>query len=208
MVGRSACKLFVEGGGDRNAAQKAECRRGFHKLLEKAGFKNRMPRIFVCGGRQNAFDQFCTAVRTSSPTGVAVLLVDAEAPVTEMSPWRHVADRPGDNWPKPDGAKDDHLHLMVQCMESWFLADREALRVFFGQGFRGTALPASTKPIEMVTKSVLFNGLRRATEQAKTKGAYRKGKHSFKLLAEIDPQKVRKASPWAERFFSSIDKLL
>jgi hypothetical protein len=44
MVGRSFCKLFVEGGGYHNQALEAECRQAFSKLLEKAGFCGRMPR--------------------------------------------------------------------------------------------------------------------------------------------------------------------
>jgi hypothetical protein len=33
------------------------------------------------------------------------------------------------------------------------------------------------------------------------------GAHSFKLLATLDPAKVRGASPWAERFFATVERL-
>ncbi len=36
---------------------------------------------------------------------------------------------------------------------------------------------------------------------------YGKGAHSFKLLATLDPAKLRAASPWAERFFATVDRL-
>lgn len=198
-------KLFVEGGGDHNDALKTECRRAFAALLEKAGFKGRMPRIVACGGRQNAFDQFCTAMDGGE---LAILLVDSEGPVDQESSWQHVAQRPGDRWVKPADATEDHLHLMVQCMEAWFLADRQAIRTFFGQGFNENTLPPVTCAPEDVEKLDLYRKLEQATRKTKTKGAYDKGDHAFRLLAMLDPNLVRKSSPWAERFFSTLERLM
>ena len=201
-------KLFVEGGGDGDAL-KIECRRAFTQLLERAGLKGRMPRIVPCGGRQNAFEQFCTALGGGSRTEAAFLLVDAEEPVTHTSPWEHVSQRRGDEaWSRPDGVSDDHLHLMVQCMEAWLVADRQALRDFYGQGFNESALPPASARLEEVAKLDLYRKLELATRSTKTKGAYGKGQHSFKLLATLDPSLVRKASPWADRFFTTLDRLL
>lgn len=152
MVARSIKKLFVEGGGDNNEALRTECRRGFNKLLKKAGFKGRMPRIVPCGGRSNAYDQFCTALKNGET--VAVLLVDAEGPVTTTdSPWEYVKRRQKDHWDKPKNATDEDLHFMTECMESWFLADRTALETFFGKEFNAKALPANTK-VEQISKCV------------------------------------------------------
>jgi hypothetical protein len=198
-------KLFVEGGGDHNDALKTECRRAFAALLEKAGLRGRMPRIVACGGRQNAFDQFCTAIDGGES---AILLVDSEEPVDQESPWQHVAQRPGDRWSKPAGATEDHLHLMVQCMEAWFLADRQAIRDFFGQGFNENALPPVTSVPEDVGKQDLYRRLEQATRKTKTKGTYDKGDHAFRLLAMLDPSLVRKSNFWAERFFSTLDRLM
>ena len=117
-----------------------------------------------------------------------------------------MAQRPGDGWVKPAGATEDHLHLMVQCMEAWFLADRRALKEFFGPGFRERALPAATSQPEKVSKPDLYHKLEQATRDTKTKGTYGKGEHSFKLLATLDPALVRKACPWAERFFVTLDR--
>jgi len=197
-------RIFIEGGGDDNDSLKTECRRAFTKLLEKAGFQGRMPRPVACGGRRNAYDQFCTAIRAGEDR--ALLLVDAESPVEQEDPWRHVAGRPGDGWSQPAGATADHLHLMVQCMEAWFLADRRALGEFFGQGFNANALPPSTCIQEEVDKPDLYDKLKQATRKTKTKGTYGKGKHAFKLLATLDPNLVRRASPWAERFFATLDR--
>jgi hypothetical protein len=200
-----AAYLYVEGGGDSKALRSA-CREGFRKLLERAGLQGRMPRIVACGGRSEAFADFCTAVRQGE--SLCVLLVDAEAPITVNSAWDHVKTRPGDGWDKPDGVDDDQLHLMVQCMEAWFLADRPAINTFFGQGFQESALPAVTAVSENVAKTDLYARLTQATRNTKTKGTYGKGEHSFKLLATLDPALVRSASPWAERFFSALERLL
>ncbi len=207
MVRRAERKLFVEGGDDHHSALAIGCRRGFGKLLEKAGLGQRMPRIVACGGRGRAYGQFCTAVKNLEDGDLAVLLVDSEAPVTGASPWDHVKQREGDGWERPDGATDDHLHLMVQCMESWFLADRSAMRTFFGNGYRENALPPPTAKIEDVSRTDIYATLKAATKDT-TKGAYGKGAHSFLLLATLEPQLVRAASPWAERFFATLDRLL
>ena len=134
-----SAKLFVEGGGDSKMLKTA-CRKGFRLFIEKAGLRGRMPRIVACGSRTNAYQDFTR--ENESPArhdGSPHLLVDSEEPVREAGPWLHLKVR--DGWDRPDGATDDQRHLMVEVMESWFLADREALGTFYGQGFRGTALP-------------------------------------------------------------------
>ena len=208
-------KLYVEGGGDA-AILKTACREGFSKFLERAGLAGHMPRIVACGSRQNAFDSFSTALRCGER---ALLLVDSEAPVASANqlgdaskaedraqwlPWQHLRQSQGDGWLKPENAEDLQCHLMVQCMESWLLADRTTLKAFFGQGFKENPLPAATNPIERVAKAQVYASLDNATRACKTKGQYGKGEHSFKLLALTDPVKVCEASPWAKRFVETL----
>ena len=198
-------KLFVEGGGEGKVLR-TECRQAISEFLKKAGLAGCLPRMVASGSRGQAYDDFCTAVRSSEP---ALLLIDSEGPVPPecqagepetWRPWAHLAQRADDGWSMPVGATDRHCHLMVECMESWFLADRATLAAFFDPGFRPTALPADTRAIESVGKVQLFDALRAATKDCKTKSQYGKGEHSFKLLASIDPLKVVAASPWAKRF--------
>lgn len=204
-------KLYVEGGGD-SSDLRTECREGFRKFLEKAGLKGHMPRIVACGSRRDAYESFCTAVKMGEP---AVLLVDSEAPVEVQHqqgepqawlPWDHLQQRPGDNWRKPEKADDLQCHLMVQCMESWFLADRDALKSFFKQGFQENPLPSVTNAVESVSKQQVYQSLTNASRNCKTKARYGKGEHSFKILALIDPMKVGTASPWAKRFLAELKK--
>jgi len=202
-------KLYVEGGGDANALKTA-CREGFSSFITKAGIVNR-PRVVACGSRADAYDSFRIAVANGEN---AMLLVDSEATVTDAcrqadepqswKPWQHLKQRQGDGWDKPVGSQDTDCHLMVQCMESWFLTDRTTLTAFFGQGFRPNALPAPANSIEAVVKVQVYSALERATRDCKTKDAYGKGEHSFKLLKDIDPAKVTAASPWAKRFVDAL----
>lgn len=98
----------------------------------------------------------------------------------------------------------DSCHLMVQCMEAWLLADRNTLKQFFGQGFKENALPAITNNLERTSKQQIYTALAAASRDCKTKNAYGKGEHSFKLLALTDPLKVVEASPWAKRFIETL----
>ena len=196
-------KLYVEGGGDSEALQSL-CREAFRGFLEKAGFRGRMPRIVACGGRQTAYDWFRTACAWGE---TALLLIDSEESVSVPSPWTHLANRLGDGFDKPQNATDDHCHLMVVCMESWFLADKDALSRFFGQGFNTKALPQNMN-IEAISKKDIHDGLKRATSNCKTKASYGKGEHSFKILLLVAPDKVRNASPWAKRFLEKLDEFL
>ncbi len=208
-------KLYVEGGGDANALKTA-CREGFAKFLGKAGLAGRMPRVVACGSRADAYDSFCTAIQNGEP---AMLLVDSEAPVLASAqpgdavqredrdrwqPWLHLARRLGDGWEKPLDSDDLQCHLMVQCMEAWLLADRATLKTFFGQGFKENALPAAAHGTESVGKRQIYDALAAATRDCKTKSPYGKGEHSFKLLALVDPDKVVKASPWAQRLIETL----
>ena len=191
-------KVYVEGGGDR-AELRATCRKGFSKFIEASGMRGIMPSIVACGSRQNAYDSFKTA--RFRKDGISMLLVDAEEPVTASGPWEHLAAR--DNWVRPTGATDDQCHLMVQVMESWFLADVESMESFYGPSFRKQALPANPK-VEKVAKQDVLNGIEQATRDT-SKGRYSKGKHSFDLLAALDPAKVRDASPHADRFIRTLE---
>jgi Domain of unknown function (DUF4276) len=201
--------LYVEGGGD-SAALKITCRKGFTEFITKAGIRNR-PRVVACGSRRNAFESFCTAVANGTE---AILLVDSEEAIdapdgaVNFQPWLHLKNRKGDTWDKPSNSKDGDCHLMVQVMESWFLADRPCIEAYFGNGFSSGKLPAPERTIESIAKFEIYRALKDATEKCKTKSRYDKGEHSFELLARIDPIKVVGASQWAKRFIDELKSRL
>jgi hypothetical protein len=192
--------IFVEGGSNHRALRMA-CRQGFKQFLEKANLKGHLPRIVASGARKNAYDDFCVALQQGKS---AMLLVDSEDPVTNESPWDHLWQRVDDQWRRPAGSTDGQCHLMVQCMETWLLADREGLRVFFGRGYDAAALPDIAISIETISKSSVYLALKNATKSCKTKRCYAKGEHSFQLLGAIDPHRVISASKWAKRFVDAV----
>ena len=157
-----------------------------------------MPKIVASGSRDEAYDDFNAAHAQRNET--AMLLVDSEQEVTASSSWAHLRSR--DNWRRPPDASSDQCHLMVQVMESWFLADRPALQEFYGQRFRSQALPGNQK-IEQIPKQDVLNGLKQASRTT-PKGAYDKGAPSFEILGTIDPAKVTAASPYARRFVQTL----
>ena len=194
-------KIYVEGGGDTNALR-TRCRQGFSEFFAKAGLRGRMPRIVASGGRRQAFDDFDTALRKAGAEDFIVLLVDAEAPVAPGNgAWSHLHNH--GPWAQPAAAVNDNAHLMVQCMEAWFLADQDSLAAYFGNGFNRSALPARPE-VEDIEKEDLLNGLKAATRRCDKKGSYGKGPHSFEILARIDPARVRNASPHAERLVKTL----
>lgn len=193
-------KIYVEGGGDGKDLR-TRCRKGFSSFFENANLAGRMPRVVACGDRETAFDKFHTAFGARKTEEFIVLLVDSEGPVVAgVGPWQHLAGR--DDWDKPPAATDEHAHLMVQCMEAWFLADRDGLAEYFGRHFNLTALPRR-REIEEVAKDDVFDGLRKATRRC-NKGQYGKGQHSFGILEETDPAKVIDASPHAKRLIDTL----
>ena len=161
-------KIYAEGGAPGNLAR--ECRQGFNEFLRKAGLEGRMPRIVACGSRDRAYEDFCTAQKKASDAFI-VLLVDSEEGVgVGADPWEFLERR--DNWSKPDGATDDNAHLMVQCMEAWFLADSDALARFFGNGFNANLLP-NRRDVENIPKQDVYDALERATGRAVKKNIER-----------------------------------
>jgi hypothetical protein len=199
-------KVYVEGGGNHNKALETECRRGLQEFFERGGLRGRLPRVVARGGRQQAYDAFCSALVYAQRNETSLLLVDSEAPVQQPGPWEHLKQRAGDGWDRPPGATDEQAHLMVQCMEAWFLADQDCFRRYYGDGFRSGALREWVN-VENVLKADVMSALRAATRDSRTKGEYSKGNHSFKILALIDPVKVRAASAYADRLLETLDRL-
>lgn len=204
--GRNEVVVYAEGGGDSDQLR-SELRQAFAGFFDKTELQTCKPRVIACGSREHAFRDFRLAINQGAN---ALLLVDSEAPVIDahqppsgsrFQPWAHLKSR--DNWDRPDKASDEDCHLMVQCMESWLVADWETVSGFFAQGFKSNEKPS--QPTEKIPKDALFNALEKATKDCQ-KRKYGKGSHSFKLLALILPERVRKASPWAKRFIDEIVK--
>ena len=159
-----------------------------------------MPKIVPGGGRQQTFERFAIAVAGGDPGVVPLLLVDSEAPVAAgQSVWQHL------DWDRPLGTGNDQAFMMVQIMETWFLADRDSLKRYFGTEFRENALKQWPQ-LEDVSKEMVLSALERATANCAT--CYAKGKVSFELLALVNPALVEAACPHAKALLDRLRTLL
>lgn len=192
-------RVYVEGGGGARSTKDA-CRQGFGELFRKIVLPGSAPRVIASGPRFKAYLNFCDALR-DHPDQTIMLLVNSEGPVRH-GVWEHLGKKPGDGWKKPPGVTEDQAHLMVQCMEAWFLADRDSLLEYYGRQFGAGALPPQPN-VELITKAHAQASLKRASRRT-LKGSYQKSSHSFDLLARIDPAKVRAASQHAALFFETL----
>lgn len=200
--------IYLEGGGPTSETQ-AQLRLGMSAFLQPIVQVARAQRarwsIIPCSGRSETFEAFCHALKTE-PNVLNFLLVDAEELLGGKKPWAHLAARPGDKWTKPAAATDDHCHLMVTTMETWFLADVEALKHYYGKGFNAAKL-AMGGPLENAAKTKVAAALAAATRDTAAK-EYGKIRDGAKLLAQIKPELVRKACPHCERLFATVIKKL
>lgn len=201
--------IYVEGGGDSKEMH-ARCREGFSKLIGKAGFAGPMPRVVACGGRQHAFDMFRTAI--GKEQGFPILLVDSEDPVDPQSEsshdtaaaWNHLQSR--DSWTRPDGTDDDQAQMMVACMETWIMSDRQALRKVFGSRLQISAL-LPINDLEHRSRSDVQRALENATRNRGRDKAYRKGRRSLQVLAQLNPGTLINLAHF-RRFIETLDSHL
>ena len=151
--------------------------------------------------RGTAKNNFITALE-SNPDAFNVLLVDSENPV-EKAPWLHLKEQ--DGW-KLNEIHDEQCHLMVQVMESWLIADIEALKDFYGKNFDESKIPDTTD-VENINKDAVMSSLRVAVKKTQ-KGKYHKINHGPKILERVNVNSVRKAAPHCERLFKTLtDKM-
>lgn len=195
--------LYVEGGGN-NKDTIVRCRQGFSEYCRNVAPGCR-PRIVACGGRQQAYERFMIEARSERGDDICALLVDSECP---LAPGLSSVDflRTVEKWTFPIGCRT-RIFLMVQAMEAWFLADRDALASYYGPEFRRNALPGDERHIELIPRNDLESSLVRASRGMKTKEEYHKTRHGFALLAIIDPAKVERGSARAAEFHKFLRSL-
>lgn len=202
----SSIRIYFEGGGDSRHGKNA-IREGFHKFLESSINGARCKGInfvlIACGSRNRAFNAFRTAIKDHS-TAFNILLVDSEGPIEQMDIIRYLSDR--DSWTFPVDVDLSQVHLMVEVMESWFMADLDALSSYYGQGFSKRSMPRRYN-VEEIPKAQIYDCLTRATRQTQ-KGNYLKLRHGAEILKRIDPAVVVQRSHHCQRLFDTLNGLI
>jgi hypothetical protein len=175
-------------------------------LKDKVRAKRWKWKLSAMGGRKKTYDAFMNARRLSKPGEIIVLLVDSEAPVAAGATRKmHLLQRQGDGWDL-ENVEESHIHLMVQTMETWIVADLDALAIYYGQHFEGGDLP-TRKNLEEEPKTDCERKLAEATRRTQ-KGKYHKTNHAPQLLGKISPDKVRLRCPHADTLFSTLSDLI
>ena len=177
--------IYIEGGGTGNRLGQI-FRRSWRRFFESAGLGGNLPKVVRGGSRNETFEQFKTAVQRASADELPLMLVDSEGPVAAVhTPWQHL--QTNDGWIRPPSADDQQAFLMIQAMETWLLADRNALQDYFGQGFSMSRLPQRDN-LESIPKDSLEPSLQRAS--ANCRKQFSKGAISFELLGKVDANTV------------------
>ena len=131
---------------------------------------------------------------------------DSEGPVNlDESRWRLLQNR--EKWEKPPGAAEDQLHFMVQCMETWIVADPGAVKKHFGACLNSNKLPALNN-LEARSKRDVQKKLEDASPPCGQKRMYRKGVPSFRLLAKVNPAELESRLPHFKRLMDFLRKTL
>jgi hypothetical protein len=161
---------------------------GFHKFLkeivEAAGSKRYKFQLVEAHG--TPIQDFRDALKTHADAWNVLLLDHEDAAEAEIRK-KHL-----------EGCDQDSVFWMVEIMESWFLADVDALKALHKGRFNQSALGWNPK-VEEIPKADVMERLKRVSG-----GEYHKVKHGTKLLELIDPAKVRKAARNCDRMFSVI----
>ena len=201
-------KLYVEGGGrgtNKNATIKLQ--QGFdaflRELKDAARAKKISFRVIPSGSTTDTYEEFIFSVE-NSPQSFNLLLVDSDETVAKDESACAFLQRKYKKW-KLQTINDEQCHLMVQIMESWFVADVDALKDFYGQDFRESAIPKNQKNVEKIDKARVESALKAATAKIKN-GVYHKIRDGAKILEKINPQKVRASAPHCDKLFKTISE--
>ncbi len=200
-------KLYVEG-GSKGSHKRAtiKLQQGFDsffkEIKELARSKKISFKIIPAGNTQSTYDDFIFSVE-NSPQSFNLLLVDSDDALSENESARAFLQKKYKKW-KLKTVKDEQCHLMVQIMESWFIADVDALKQFYGQGFNAGKFPKN-RNVEAVEKEQIKKSLKAAIAKTNKK-EYHKIEHGSKLLEIINPNKVREAALHCEKLFTEIIK--
>ena len=204
-------QIYIEGGAKgQDRASSVELRRGFsvffNELVEKAREKKIRFSFIICGSTEITCKIFSQANKIS-PTDFLVLLIDSDIAISEdETPKSFLQKQPKLKKYNLKEIAENQCHLMVQVMESWFLADVAALKIHFGVDFKENKL-RKNKKVEEIAKDDVLNSLKEATKDRK-KGSYHKIQDGAKLLELINPNKVRESAPHCERLFVTIREII
>jgi hypothetical protein len=164
-------------------------------------------KVIACGA--TPIKDFCDGLRLQ-PDDFHVLLMDAD--VLKYLPYsKSVRDRKDWKPPRNHRIEDDQLHFMVIMMETWFLADPNALRQFYGPNLHADLITRLVD-LESLSAEDVKHALKEATRSLKHgKGVYdddTKLDHSIEILKILDPNKIASRAPHCRRLLETLKQKL
>lgn len=169
------------------------------QFIEKAVPTHRRLRIHLGKNKDETIKDFLRAL-IENPKAKMILLVDSDCPddgklldsMKRTTVWRKYARK---------GISADRVHWMVEVMESWFIADADALQGYYGRSFRLTALPKRAN-VEEIPKNDVFKCLKRASADGYDKT------HAPRILEHLSPHTVRRKAPHCHQFLNTLSNLV
>ncbi len=219
--------ILVEGGGDGTADR--ECKYAFAKLIEKLFDKETKfrPTFIPCGGREQAYKRFKTYHSKKREGEYIAMLIDSEITIDNekcgsadslvLNAWTHLQEVPlrelgMSAMPQPTGAQDDQVLFMTTCMETWIVADRDAISAYFHPKplhyINLSSLPSLTE-LETKDRHTIQKSLETATKDCSN--AYKHGEkatRAYKCVGELNPDTLEQHLPNFKRVRSILKQKL
>ncbi len=206
--------IYIEGGRSKGDIEFRAALDSFFGGLKEVVKPGWGLSIIPCGGRENTYKNFVTALDQVPSADAVVLLVDAED-LPEGCARDHVSTKKRqtpDNWDM-EGVSEKQVYLMTVVMETWFLADCESIREHMKKkqkAFDADKLEHKGNP-EIVSKQTVYSKLDSAIKNLKYgSDGYekRKGDLSFEFLGCLNADAVRMRCDSLDRLFVELPKYL
>jgi hypothetical protein len=165
----------------------------FKRHLEKLDPLLKNLDVVAKGSTDYTIKSYVEGVRQFSHQCSVALLVDADGPVPADTPARHIEAKLNSAHVPPHARSN--VFLMVQCMESWLVADAALLESCFGNKLRPRALPQNPD-LESVSKKDVATALNDAVKETPA-GKYHKVRDAARILELLSPAVVAKRSKHA-----------
>jgi hypothetical protein len=202
--------VYIEGEGGGGYAGKrkfldGEFRKAWKQFLQPLAtlaYGQGVTRFQCIPGRggANTADRFAKPLAQHAGA-LRILLIDSEKPVKDVAkPWK-VLEQECPVW-----ADDKNCYLMVQCLETWLLADADSLRTYYNRNkktFQDNKLKA-WGDLEAIPRKTLQNALEEATAECSNPYTHADGNL---LIAIVQRDKLLKLNSVARLFEHFKDKI-
>jgi len=203
-MARKSILVYIEGEGggrtvDKRKHNDGEFRKAWKRFLQPLAdlANDRGISRFQCipgRGGTTTEKQFANPLPADGHA-LRILLIDSEGPVGDVSkPWKAIRLK------RPQWAGDKNCYLMVQCLETWLLADPASIQSHYDSHgkpcFRQRKLKA-WQDLENIAKATLQTAIEAATAECGKPYAHADGNL---LIGKVDLEKLKKLSSVARLF--------